>query len=649
MEYNIENNWLDEKSMTFFKSLSFNGYVLAGHSVTNIIQKVPLHGDLDFWVMKKDNYINILLNDFYMYDDYNIYPSMIEMISNDGLPKINLIFAYLKPDEIINRFDFDYCRCYYTPETGVVARSDCLECIKTKIIRHSNYTTTKRILKAVHNNYLFSNDFWGVFSDLLNCNKKPISSNHQPLDIKEEDLDLNKFKKEKANIMITGINDKKRTLDEIFNQYNAIVNKDIELPILLTIKRDTINFYNLLKYYTENIILNNPLSDVHYMSLHIGQKFIQLETTEPMVNFKTRNVCSEVKKEINDSKKQNILKLEEEEEEEEEEEPIKQHSIKKVIKTLRPKSKSPSRSPSPQLIKSQDDNYLTAKHHFGEIEKYYLSAKEHFEKLQEINPFETELYNQKQTKIEKKIEKIDENIFKNTDENILMQSFIIKKINSLDRTFRTIQLNESGTAYITLEYLPDNLLEQSIKNYDDMYVLHPENKFKIIMYSTEIETHRYQQSYLHTPEIDEKHISKHSYMYSGFDASKNNTDLPEIFKPYYEFMKAKDDKYNQAIVNWYDDNNDYIAEHADCTRKMLPNGKISIITFNKNVYESRVLKVIPKNGTNSLFDQLLINLHYGLILTMHGTCQDEFKHGIPVETEKRDSRISLSIRQMVVE
>ena len=180
-------------------------------------------------------------------------------------------------------------------------------------------------------------------------------------------------------------------------------------------------------------------------------------------------------------------------------------------------------------------------------------------------------------------------------------------------------------------------------------ISHPENKLKIIMFNTEIDTCRYQQSYLHTPEINEKYIKKHSYMYSGFDISKNNTDLPEIFKPYYEFMKAKDDKYNQAIVNWYEDNNDYIAEHADCTRKMLPNGKISIITFNKNVYESRILKVIPKKGTQSLFDQLLINLHHGLILTMHGTCQDEFKHGIPIETEKRDSRISLSLRQMVTE
>ena len=34
--------------------------------------------------------------------------------------------------------------------------------------------------------------------------------------------------------------------------------------------------------------------------------------------------------------------------------------------------------------------------------------------------------------------------------------------------------------------------------------------------------------------------------------------------PFYEEMKKTDPKYNQAIVNWYEDQDDYIAPHSDC-------------------------------------------------------------------------------------
>ena len=42
-------------------------------------------------------------------------------------------------------------------------------------------------------------------------------------------------------------------------------------------------------------------------------------------------------------------------------------------------------------------------------------------------------------------------------------------------------------------------------------------------------------------------------MYSGFDTTKNNDELPEVFRPFYEYMRTKDANYNQAVINWYKD------------------------------------------------------------------------------------------------
>lgn len=39
--------------------------------------------------------------------------------------------------------------------------------------------------------------------------------------------------------------------------------------------------------------------------------------------------------------------------------------------------------------------------------------------------------------------------------------------------------------------------------------------------------------------------------------------------PIYEYVKKIDERYNQVIVNWYEDENDYIAPHSDCQIGMI--------------------------------------------------------------------------------
>ena len=146
-------------------------------------------------------------------------------------------------------------------------------------------------------------------------------------------------------------------------------------------------------------------------------------------------------------------------------------------------------------------------------------------------------------------------------------------------------------------------------------------------------------------------------MYSGFDTLSNNDELPEIFKPYYEFMKNIDNKYNQVIVNWYENENDYIAPHADCQRGMIENSKIAILTLNEcfiennDIENTRYFEITPKyinyqSDNKPLADIFKIKLVHGSIITMCGTTQDNFLHQIKKENKKIGKRISLSFRQM---
>ena len=215
---------------------------------------------------------------------------------------------------------------------------------------------------------------------------------------------------------------------------------------------------------------------------------------------------------------------------------------------------------------------------------------------------------------------------------------------------KVIQLNASGTSYIYISYLPESLINYSNLQFNEMWNLHPKDKHRIIMYEKEVEVNRYSKSYLNTY-TDLSHTKHSSYMYSGFDTSLNNEQLPPIFDSIFEYIKTKDSNYNQVIVNWYEDGEDYISQHSDCCRGMIEDYKICIVSFysplhpNKKEEEARTLKLLPKSFTISLKSEYNIPLTNGMILEMCGNTQEEFTHGINKERNK-SKRISISFRQM---
>lgn len=216
---------------------------------------------------------------------------------------------------------------------------------------------------------------------------------------------------------------------------------------------------------------------------------------------------------------------------------------------------------------------------------------------------------------------------------------------------QVIKLNTSGSAYLEVSFLPEELIN---KPFAPLWDLHPAERHKILGYDEEIDTYRYSQSYLKTP-TDLSHVSHGTYMYSGLDTSKNNNELPAEFIPFYDHMTAQDKRYNQVIANWYEDENDYIAYHSDCTRSMIENGKIAIVSLYSDISSSnfRYLTIKPKKDTNSEVELLKIRLDHGSIVTMCGDTQAHFKHGICKndngnrKLSPKCQRLGLSFRQMI--
>ena len=629
IESNIKKNIID-----FIDSLSYDGFILAGNSVANIIENIEIKNDLDFWVLNKEKYLNIL-EEFKNKDPlvYDIYPSMIEIVFKD-LPVVNLILSDMSAEKTVNGFDFDYCRCYYTKQTGCMASEICLTSIFTKIICNEKSwgdIRFSRIMKAIKYNYSFTYKFWYYFSEMLQnkeklqCNICRVSNEHScqhysklPLPIQITDLKIQRFEQTTIDIKITNstdINGSIVELEKIFKknyrfERSTIGENMFKLPKLFSF---TPKDFDLVKIYVNKIIIFNPVRDGNYMEIKFKDT-----NSEPIYSIYEDMSDEEYEEEYAPMKKSCKSSKKAETESEEESEPPKKTKGKPALK-----SKAPIKSKGKKVeTESSDEEYEVSTE-----DPILIDDLIHNDSSSE-EEYNTPIHNKQSNKI-LNYDPIN-NLF---DEEI-------------------IYLNASKTSYLKIKHLPDNLKTHAVENFNVMFNLHPEEKHRIIMYLKEVEVNRWQQSYLSTPHYKLDILRSHSYMYSGFDTSNNNIQLPEQFQVYYEYMKLQDEKYNQVVVNWYQDKNDYIAYHADCENGMIPNAEIAMISlYEKNndiTSNYRIFSMVPKNKEiNCQYDKINIVARHGTIITMCGNTQKEFKHSIEKTDNNVIPRISISFRQFL--
>lgn len=100
-------------------------------------------------------------------------------------------------------------------------------------------------------------------------------------------------------------------------------------------------------------------------------------------------------------------------------------------------------------------------------------------------------------------------------------------------------------------------------------------------------------------------------------------------------------KFNCCAMNLYRDGNDYIGPHGDRNDNLVPNSTIASISLGAE--RDFVLK------HNQTKETTKIKLENGSLITMEGTCQDVFKHSLPIRKRVKTPRINLTFRWVVEE
>jgi alkylated DNA repair dioxygenase AlkB len=213
--------------------------------------------------------------------------------------------------------------------------------------------------------------------------------------------------------------------------------------------------------------------------------------------------------------------------------------------------------------------------------------------------------------------------------------------NQTTPSYQVIRLSDES--YLLISKLPEHLINYTNEYFDKMYSLRPEiSKVLVGPEKNEVITERRHASYLNTPSLVLD--TEKSYMFSGMDTSNNNQDLPEIFKPLMKYMNEKRDdskfpkfpEYNQVVVNWYENGNEYIPFHSDCETGFADNANVAIISLG-STRTFELVKKTPLQETTSL------PCEHGTIIYMCGDTQKQFRHGIRKD-ECEGRRISISFR-----
>lgn len=204
-----------------------------------------------------------------------------------------------------------------------------------------------------------------------------------------------------------------------------------------------------------------------------------------------------------------------------------------------------------------------------------------------------------------------------------------------------IVLDKCSKSQVHIDTLPEDLINLSVREFNNMFNLHPESRGKVIMSNYNVNTSRWHQSYLNTPEY--KPDIGHSYMFSGVNPEQQ-PELPSIFKTFLDYLnETRKQKFNQVVANWYNDGSDYIAYHSDYTVGMPDDANIVVITFNEDDLDSREFVLKAKKDTDSIYDSYKILCKTGTIISMNNDVNKYYRHGVP-KSNSTTKRISLTFR-----
>lgn len=188
----------------------------------------------------------------------------------------------------------------------------------------------------------------------------------------------------------------------------------------------------------------------------------------------------------------------------------------------------------------------------------------------------------------------------------------------------------SEDSWLDTFQIPDRLIPNEEK-FEELWSLHPTIQNKVMIRGHLKTMPRFQQSYIK------------DYWFSGMNSLSKS--LPKPFKPYLDYFNDLEEyggKFNQVLLNWYQNGHNYIGSHRDDESQLRNDSPIVTLSLGA-VRKFRVRKKWNKEVVKD------IDMTPGLFLVMGGKFQKEFKHEVVKisgkKGERTGRRISITLRQ----
>jgi alkylated DNA repair dioxygenase AlkB len=183
--------------------------------------------------------------------------------------------------------------------------------------------------------------------------------------------------------------------------------------------------------------------------------------------------------------------------------------------------------------------------------------------------------------------------------------------------YNKIQITEKS--YLLITVLPSDM----VIDFDSLWKEKPTTKPTLMMYGKELETPRYFQSYC-VP-----------YYFTG---KLNKAEpLPNSFKFLKDFAdNSEHGKFDQVLVNWYDNGLNYIGAHSDDTTQLEKDSPI----FSISLGSTRTFRIRNKIDKKILHD---IPLTDRSIVIMCGKFQTELTHEVVKINGKKGENVGKRI------
>lgn len=142
-------------------------------------------------------------------------------------------------------------------------------------------------------------------------------------------------------------------------------------------------------------------------------------------------------------------------------------------------------------------------------------------------------------------------------------------------------------------------------------------------------------------------VGTRSYTYSG--STLKGTPMPAEFDKIIEdillFLPEGHVKPNTVLCNLYQTGNEYISQHSDTEKNLIPGSSIVGLSLGAVRHFDLVSKETRLNGES---EKYRIDLAHGSIIVMGEGCQAHYKHGIPIQRAVRKPRINLTFRAVKI-